>query len=402
MEQEVDPFDVSSQTEITSKRLPVATQAAGESQPVSFEELSTEDKVLAITIAWKGYCKSPNIWLVSGLVSGALLVLGHAIKTTVQFSGPRYLIWQGLEYTGEPRYYDAPSLQAVFLLWFVFVLLAVLAIMVRRSLNAHNAKLAMLQQTGASYVQSVYDQIRNEGIAAAEELCLKTIARGDVLWHSMDIHEIPNTSQQDRADTQFIPPILLLPQNAVFGMFAMTAKSMVVVPASAVSDTAGLESLPSIQHLVLTLMRGVLDLATSGRSGLSLFAVGSASHQFLLAGETTRSILQLSKDRSNSSTLPAAASEIFFSEMRSADYAGAGDDVGTLVIATRDGRKLSIVSRPETHRLLMEKLRESKQTVSTQEPAEKMPDDDTKVCPMCAETVKKAAKICRFCQHHFE
>jgi hypothetical protein len=29
------------------------------------------------------------------------------------------------------------------------------------------------------------------------------------------------------------------------------------------------------------------------------------------------------------------------------------------------------------------------------------PASDTKVCPMCAEDVKAAAKICRFCQHAF-
>jgi len=29
-------------------------------------------------------------------------------------------------------------------------------------------------------------------------------------------------------------------------------------------------------------------------------------------------------------------------------------------------------------------------------------DDDTKICPMCAETVKAKAKICRFCRHEFQ
>lgn len=28
-------------------------------------------------------------------------------------------------------------------------------------------------------------------------------------------------------------------------------------------------------------------------------------------------------------------------------------------------------------------------------------EDDTKVCPQCAEKVQLAAKVCRFCQHQF-
>lgn len=29
-------------------------------------------------------------------------------------------------------------------------------------------------------------------------------------------------------------------------------------------------------------------------------------------------------------------------------------------------------------------------------------DDATQVCPRCAETVKAAAKVCRFCGHEFD
>lgn len=34
--------------------------------------------------------------------------------------------------------------------------------------------------------------------------------------------------------------------------------------------------------------------------------------------------------------------------------------------------------------------------------SEPVPDPQTKVCPQCAEEVKAAARVCRFCSHQFE
>ena len=41
------------------------------------------------------------------------------------------------------------------------------------------------------------------------------------------------------------------------------------------------------------------------------------------------------------------------------------------------------------------------QSASAAAPGATLPDLDTKTCPQCAERIKAAAKVCRFCGHSF-
>ena len=60
-------------------------------------------------------------------------------------------------------------------------------------------------------------------------------------------------------------------------------------------------------------------------------------------------------------------------------------------VQLKDGRQFIA----EAHYDVFVKIKSYVQTVSTN-------TDDTKECPMCAETVKAKAKICRFCKHKFK
>lgn len=62
----------------------------------------------------------------------------------------------------------------------------------------------------------------------------------------------------------------------------------------------------------------------------------------------------------------------------------------------------------ESDNLKLHQLREKTREQATRETQSLRPNvvtaasvEDTKVCPRCAETIKKAALVCRFCQHEF-
>ena len=57
----------------------------------------------------------------------------------------------------------------------------------------------------------------------------------------------------------------------------------------------------------------------------------------------------------------------------------------------------------EAHDLILARINAMSRSESAAPPAREAPDaDDTKVCPDCAETVKAAANVCRFCGFRFE
>jgi len=106
-----------------------------------------------------------------------------------------------------------------------------------------------------------------------------------------------------------------------------------------------------------------------------------------------------------------SATEVYFTEMITIEYDGSQQNFG-LSISTRDGRTLRIDGNPDVANWLREKVRASKQfsaprpasqPTSQPAPAPQVISSDThKVCPMCAEDVKLAAKICRYCRYEFE
>ena len=122
-----------------------------------------------------------------------------------------------------------------------------------------------------------------------------------------------------------------------------------------------------------------------------------------------------------------SATEVYFSEMITIEYDGSQQNFG-LSISTRDGRTLRIDGNPDVANWLREKVRASKQQFAA--PQQAAPAQQTtpapqavpapqlapvpeaappiispathKVCPLCAEDVKLAAKICRYCRYEFE
>ena len=68
--------------------------------------------------------------------------------------------------------------------------------------------------------------------------------------------------------------------------------------------------------------------------------------------------------------------------------------------------KAEIVNQVESHDAdrLNKSAKAIKSEMNTQPNPEtlQIPDGSTKVCPQCAETVKQAAKVCRYCNYKFK
>ena len=70
-------------------------------------------------------------------------------------------------------------------------------------------------------------------------------------------------------------------------------------------------------------------------------------------------------------------------------------------IDSRKQRKKSLLEAEEV--IASKDLKTEKMSIDDDNPTEKFDANklSDKICPMCAETVKLAAKVCRFCNHKF-
>jgi len=103
--------------------------------------------------------------------------------------------------------------------------------------------------------------------------------------------------------------------------------------------------------------------------------------------------------------------ELFYDNMISIEYRSEEGQVGELSVTTSDGRLFRLRSVPALADHLRESIRSLKrsadddskeQTYTETEQVAATGLADTKTCPMCAEDVKKAARICRYCGHDFQ
>lgn len=179
------------------------------------------------------------------------------------------------------------------------------------------------------------------------------------------------------------------PQRAWMGCVARTAQGLVVLPPAAASVREGsgareilaqvatrpaLVGLPSLEYYAAALE----------------FAGGADSEAVARAG--TGSVAGLS------------STELFYSEMINLELKPrrSEDPDAEFAVRMRDGRELWLKANAEFIDRAAGALRATKAAVA-EAPAmgHNRGAGDDKVCPMCAETVRAAALICRYCRHTF-
>lgn len=79
-----------------------------------------------------------------------------------------------------------------------------------------------------------------------------------------------------------------------------------------------------------------------------------------------------------------------------------GDGPSALSISTSSGDRRALIGQDQAY---LDKVRqhiEGAMSAAREVKPAAAPVADTKECPRCAETIKTAAKVCRFCGHEFE
>lgn len=186
-----------------------------------------------------------------------------------------------------------------------------------------------------------------------------------------------------------------------------------------------------IGYLGYLLTENSLIIAPSESANLTRIGEKSTDKRFWdsLIGNTTNIELPLALDLKKATyhldkqiepsdliDLPSNLSfvELFFQEMINIEYSfSAESQRNAITVTMRDGMQFKYLGSQEFSDRLQNALRKFKSSIvdvtsgsktQTQQQEQVIKEDrknDTKVCPMCAEEVKPAAKICRFCQHKF-
>ena len=174
------------------------------------------------------------------------------------------------------------------------------------------------------------------------------------------------------------PPIFLQPKRINIRTYRLSDQGIAFIPASRAIEKGTNDQGEAINH--------------PDEPYLDMFGLMMA---LALEGEATPSV----QCEGN-----ITVSEVFFNEMINIEYSLHEGETGPMRVSTRDNRILDLPGLPELAKMWRARIVDSKARQPSSPPEISPRIDsgsDTKICPMCAEEVKAAARICRFCRHEF-
>lgn len=330
-----------------------------------FSDSSSRENLQVIDFAWKGYYNEP----LSPIFSALFLV--SFIFCWVFVSA---------------RMYGAFSFSLFMLLLFLVGI-----VMNYRSVSNINLSKLNKQKKGDAFLRLIYSDLLEMSYL---------VARGNVLSRFQDLEILDKdftnvpfmnelNEQQRRGRNLFVLPSFHGTQCFGFLSFFLTKQALFILPKH-VSNIRNQAS--SIGSVLVNVAKEFLEQSERVYPLVDLYR----STLLLVNQGKIQIILKNFEDTS--------ASELFFNEMVMIDYNSLDKEKGTMTITTRDGRCFDIFSSAQITEKLKVSLRMYKsQDFITQSPKSLYNSNttDSKECPMCAETVKKAAKICRYCRYEF-
>jgi hypothetical protein len=202
-------------------------------------------------------------------------------------------------------------------------------------------RMRTLQSFGLKFVSDNYDILLNLAQNVIEDTVPKLIGESEFSWKK--ILRVPIESSVPKLENGYAGPIFEKPMKVSFFGYFGTKKYFAVIP----KEAANISSSQSVSQQVVDKIKSLIESNLIADLYEASISVAEQS-QFVFSDSHFYGLDQLS------------AAELYYSEMVMSEYKKINEDIGRLLITTRDNRKFELQSVPEVAENVRTSLRDTK------------------------------------------